>query len=230
MTSTTPKKSANRTLRKPAAKASQGPRGNLSKPEITKLLMQAQEAYRIQDQLGLIDSATSFDSWRRDQVMSAVGLPGISKISRVHFRTVFAHFLTLCGMDSKAYMALMTTGPKRDHGDLRDTHESSEALVAKMREALAEHSSVSLAPGATYIHAGWLLAAARQRTGKATLTLDTMAERIHPFVLVGLLSHLRNHIARREGRETDRRQPRKYPCKPDAGAMHEDSSDSSDPF
>jgi len=227
---TATKKPSPRTPRKPSAKPPQQARGNLTKPEITKLLMQATEAFRFQSKLGMIDESMNFDSWRRDQVMGSVGLPGISKIFRVHFREVFAHFLTLSGRDSEAYKALTTTGPKRVDGDPSDTYESSEALVAKMRESLALHAVATLAPGATPIHSGWLLSAARQRTGKPTLTLDTMADRLEPFVLVGLLSHLRNHIARREGRETDRRKVRKYPRKANAGPMHEDGIDSGDPF
>lgn len=196
--------------------------GSLSRPEITKLVMQAQEAFDYQTQLGNIAPATRFDTWRRDQVMAAVGLPGISKIGRGHWRSVYAHFLILCGRDDEAYLALNSTGPKRDHGQAADTHESSEALVHKMREAISYHSFASLPPGSDYIHPGWLLAAARQRSGKATLTWDTMAERLDPGTLVGLLSHLRNHIARREGRESDRRTKRSYPSKPDLGSISDD--------
>ena len=53
---------------------------DLRLPEITKLLMQAQEAFRIQADLGLIDPSERFDTWRRDQVMSAVGRPGSGEI------------------------------------------------------------------------------------------------------------------------------------------------------
>ena len=150
--------------------------------------MQAQEAFHYQTALGKIDSGTTFDSWRRDQVMLSVGRPGISKIGRSQWRTVYAHFLTLTGRDGDAYAALTTTGPKRDHGPASDNYESSEALVHKMREAIADHSRQPLTPGTDHIHPGWLLAAARQRTGKPTLTWDTMAERVDPVTLVGLLS------------------------------------------
>ena len=187
--------------------------------------MQAQDAFHYQTALGKIDAGTTFDSWRRDQVMLSVGLPGISKIGRSQWRTVYAHFLTLSGRDDDAYAALTATGPKRDHGPSSDNYESSEALVHKMREAIANHARQTLKPGTDHIHPGWLLAAARQRSGKATLTWDTMAERLDPVTLVGLLSHLRNHIARREGRESDRRIKRSYPPKSDPGSMHEDDSD-----
>ena len=200
-------------------------KGSLTRPETTKLVMQAQDAFHYQTALGKIDAGTTFDSWRRDQVMLSVGLPGISKIGRSQWRTVYAHFLTLSGRDDDAYAALTATGPKRDHGPSSDNYESSEALVHKMREAIANHARQTLKPGTDHIHPGWLLAAARQRSGKATLTWDTMAERLDPVTLVGLLSHLRNHIARREGRESDRRIKRSYPPKSDPGSMHEDDSD-----
>lgn len=228
MKTTTPRTSPLRTPRTPRAKAVPRAKGSLTRPETTKLVMQAQEAYHYQTAMGLIDAGTTFDAWRRDQVMSAVGLGGISKIGRSHWRPVFAHFLTLAGRADEAYAVLTTTGPKRDHGPAGDTHESSEALVHQMREALFRHSRASIPPGAVPIHPGWLLAAARQRTGKPTLTWDTMAERLHPGTLVGLLSHLRNHIARREGRESDRRSQRSYPARQDPGSMHEDTD--SEPF
>ena len=204
------------------------PKGNLTSPEITKLFMQTQEAFHYQTALGNIGLGTRFDDWRRDQVMAAVSRPGLSKINRSHWRTVYAHFLTLSGRDDEAYAVLTSTGRKRDHGSDSDTHESSEALVHKMREALDNHAREILTPGVDHIHPGWILAAARQRTGKSTLTFETLAERLDPYVLVGLLSHLSNHIARREGRESDRRSKRSYPAKKDPGSMHE--SGEFDPF
>jgi hypothetical protein len=77
-----------------------------------------------------------------------------------------------------------------------------------------------------WITPGWLIAAARQLTGKPTLTLAAMAERLDPQTLAGLLSHRRDHIALREGRDTDRRAKRVYPKPSDPGSMHEDA----DPF
>lgn len=214
---------------KAAATSVQKPRkpGSLTHNETTNLVMAAQEAFSYQEALKAVEPGTSFNDWRRDQVMAAVGLGGISKIGRVHFRTVKAHFLTLAGRDDEAFAILNKTGQKRDHGDPTDTHESAEALVAKIREALTNHATVPadrLQSGKGHIHFGWFLAAARQRTGKPTLTMDTLAERLDPVTLVGLLSHLRNHIARREVREDEiKRKVRRYPKKPDPGSFDEDS-------
>ncbi|MFT3992033.1 MAG: hypothetical protein QM680_11545 [Luteolibacter sp.] len=66
-----------------------------------------------------------------------------------------------------------------------------------------------------------VIAVAAQRTRKPTLTMDTLAERLDPKTLKGLLSHLVNHIATRGGRATDRRSKRQYPKKADPGEMAE---------
>ena len=63
------------------------------------------------------------------------------------------------------------------------------------------------------------LTAARQRTGKPTLTMKTLAQRLSPQILFGLLCHLDEHIALREDREDlDRRAKRIYPKKANLGA------------
>lgn len=200
-----------------------GPTGCLTREETTNLILQAQEAFNYQAALGHIEPGTKFDDWRRDQVMDEVGLPGISKIHRGHFRPVKARFLELAGRDDEALELRLKSGQKRDHGDPTDTYESSEALVAKIREALAGHATVpveSLLPGAQHIHPGWIIAAARQRTGKPSLTMDTLAERLDPHTLRGLLSHLVSHINLREGRAIpERRKPRTYPQPADPGEM-----------
>jgi hypothetical protein len=197
--------------------------GSLSRPETTKLVMQAQEAFHYQTVLHNIEPGTKFDDWRRDQVMACVGLPGISKIGRSHFRAVLAHFLALSGRDDEAFELLNRTGKKRDHGNPADTHESAEAIVSHIRLALDNHAKAVVTDPKGHIHTGWFLACARQRTGKPTLTMATLAERLDPVTLTGLLSHLRNHISRREGREdTTRRKPRLYPKPADPGDFESD--------
>lgn len=227
---TTTKTTHAQRARKAPAKRVQKARstGSLSRAETTNLVMTAQEAFNYQLVLKRVEPGTSFDDWRRDQVMDSVSLPGISKIGRVHFRTVKAHFLTLAGRDDEAFALLNRTGQKRDHGDPSDTHESSEEVVALIRQALADHAQVPaerLVGGTGHIHPGWLISAARQRTRKPSLTMDTLAS-LDRKTLFGLLSHLKSHINKREGRDDqDRRSPRHYPRKQDPGTMHED-----DPF
>ena len=212
--------------RKPSAKPVQksgtpGETGNLSKPEITKLLLQAKEAWGYQLARKGIRPCCTFDNFRRDQVMAAVGLPGLSKLNRSHWRTVSAHFLTLAGREDEAFDLLQKTGDKTYRGTKPgDTWETAEAYVSHIRLALADHLGTALQPGSLHIEASWFLHAARQRTGKPTLTMETLAERLDPQILHGLLSHLRNHIALREGRAAlDRRAVRQYPSKPDPGQI-----------
>lgn len=210
--------------RSPSAKPVQkrgtpGAKGHLTREETTNLVLQAREAFDHQNRLGRIEPGQSFDDWRHDQVMDAVGVPGISKIARSEWRKVKAHFLALSGRDDEAFKLLNQTGVKTYRpASPDDTWESSEAYVAHIRTALANHAQATVTHPKGHIHAGWFLAAARQRTGKPTLILDTLAERLDAETLCGLLSHLRNHIATREGRaDTDRRAPRSYPKKSDPG-------------
>jgi hypothetical protein len=212
---------------KPRAKAVQrtgspGDFGRLTAAEIKNLILQAQEAFHYQTVLGNIEPGTKFDDWRRDQVMDSVGLAGLSKIDRSHWRTVKAHFLCLAGREDEAFTLLQTTGTKsyRPTSE-QDTWESSETYVALIREALTNHAQVpatSLLDGKGHIHTGWLIAAARQRTGKPTLTLETLAERLDAQTLQGLHAHLVSHINKREGRAIpSRRAARIYPEPADSG-------------
>jgi len=207
------------------AKAVQKPKtSHLSREETTNLLLQAQEAFHYQTVCGHIEPGISFDGWRRDQVMDAVGKPGISKIARPDWKTVKAHFLTLSGREDEAFTLLNQTGLKsyRPQG-ASDTWETCEEFAAIVRHNLATHRETIGTHEKGHIHEGWFIAAARQRTGKPTLTMATLAERLDPRTLHGLLAHLRNHIARREGREVaTRRKTRTYPHKSDPGSMHED--------
>lgn len=219
------KKAARKAAAKPVQRrGSPGATGNLSREEITSLLLQAQDAFKVQSALRRVEPGQSFDEWRREQVMDAAGVPGISKLQRAQWRTVKAHFLTLSGLDAEAFKLLNQTGLKTYRpASPADTWETSEAYVAHIRTALDEHAKVALTDPKGHIHPGWFLAAARQRTGKPTLILDTLAERLDPQTLAGLLAHLRNHIAKREGRgNLDRRAPRAYPKPADFEDGHPD--------
>lgn len=166
----------------------------------------------------------SFDEWRREMVFERVACAGISKINRSHWREVMALFLELAGREDDAFKLLTETGVKSYRPvDNNDTWETCETYVALIRQALQDHATVpvdGLQEGKRHIHAGWLITAARQREGKPTLTLETLAERLDPQTLHGLLSHLRNHIALREGRAVpERRAKRIYPKPSDPGQM-----------
>jgi hypothetical protein len=224
-------KSIPQTRRRPSAKPPQksggtpGETGKLTAAETRALILQATDAYNYQLALGNIEPGQAFDDWRRDRVMDAVELPGISKINRCHWRTVMAEFLQLAGRDDEAFGMRQRTGVKTYRPtDQGDTWETSETYVAAIRKALDDHSRAVVSDPKGHIHTGWFLTAARQRTGKPSLTMDTLAERVDPNALHGLLSHLRNHISLREGRANlERRSARSYPKPADPGDM-------SDPF
>ncbi len=214
------------TTRKPSARpvrksGTPGETGNLSNEEKTKLLLQAKEAWNYQIVAKCIPATTNFDEFRREQVQACVGLSGISKLNRSHWRTVSAHFLTLASCEDEAFELLNRTGEKTYRGSKQgDTWETAEVYVHQIQQALADHSTATLAIGMTRIEAAWFLHAARQRTRKPSLTMETLAERLDPQTLLGLLSHLRNHISRREGREVpELRSKRNYPAKPDSGQI-----------
>lgn len=204
--------------RRSPAPSMHGP-GSLTKPEIQKLVLQAKDAYAHQLAQGRVEPGQGFDDWRREQVLNVAGVPGTSKLARRDFRTVFAHFLTLSGKDEEAFEVLTKTGTKRDHGPAGETYESAEAIVFRIREALAMHAAFpeeSLV--GERITDAWLIAAATQRTGKPSLVMDDLAARLDNATLIGLLSHLRNWIAVRENRQDETlRAGRRYPKKPDAG-------------
>jgi hypothetical protein len=199
----------------------------LSREETINLVLQAQEAFNYQRASGNLDPATNPNEWRRDQVMAAVGKAGVSKIARPDWRTVKAHFLILSGREDEAFFVLNQTGTKSYRpADSADTWETCEDYAALVRRALVNHSSAAAPHPKGHIHEGWFLTAARQRAGIPSLSMATLAERLDPHTLHGLLSHLRNHIALREGRANpERRKKRTHPQIPNPGQMHEDPPD-----
>jgi hypothetical protein len=227
--STKAKTTTSQRARKQPAKSSQkrgsfGPTGSLTGSEKQNLALQAKDAFKHQKSQGRVDPDTNENDWRREQVEDVTGKAGVSKLNRSDFRPVKAHFLTLAGREDEAFALLNKTGTKAYRPTSpADTHESAEAVVALIMEALITHANkpaASLHSDKGHIHAGWFLACARQRTAKPTLTMETLANRLDAVTLTGLLSHLRNHIALREGRaDLDRRSKRTYPKKADPGEM-----------
>lgn len=219
---TKPKKTTSQRTRKPAASPARTFAGSLlTRQETTNLLLQAKEAFDCQTARGRVEPGDTFNDWRRDQVMDVCGKAGLSKITRSDWRTVKAHFLNLSGREDEAFTLLNQTGLKsyRPAGP-GDTWENCEQYSALITTCLAAHLAAPVTHPKGHIHAGWFLAMARQRTNKPTLTLATLADRLDPSTLHGLLSHLRNHIALREGRAVpDLRKKRVYPKKADPGEM-----------
>lgn len=207
----------NKTTNSRAAGAWQKPRkasasGRLTRKEVTSLVLLARDAHIYLKDRNRVDRYLTFDEWRHEQVEDACGKTGISKMTRSDYRTVKAHFLCLMDREAEAFQILQKTGTKSYRPTSKDdTWEASEAVVFRIREALSNHESSQVDHPGGHITADWFLAAARQRTGKPSLNMDSLAERLDAPALTGLLAHLRNHIATREGRdEPKQRSARTY--------------------
>jgi hypothetical protein len=125
-------------LAKPARKPHGGPRGNMTPAEIKPLLFHARQAYDAQLAAGVVDDQ-DFNSWRHEQVMAAVGKPGLTACSHEDFRPLRAHFFTLAGRDSAAFRDLMTSGQPTDHAAPGDTFEARRELAWTIAQALEAH-------------------------------------------------------------------------------------------
>jgi len=73
--------------------------------EITPLVLEAKDAYAYQEALGNIDPGVTFEAWRREQCLEAVGKPGLSKCKSDDWQDLAAHFCVLAGKDAEALSA-----------------------------------------------------------------------------------------------------------------------------
>jgi hypothetical protein len=121
------------------AAAPQKPRGNMSRAEITPLVLEAKAALLAQIELANIDPQTDFDAWRRDEVLKAVGKPGISACDSDDYNKIMAHFAELAGHDELALEHRLKSGKVKDHGDPNDTHEARRTLAALIMQNLRAH-------------------------------------------------------------------------------------------
>ena len=121
-------------------------RGNMKPGEIRPLVMAASKAFHLQKEYGNISDTTTFDDWRHEQCLQAVGKPGITACDHVHFRPLIAHFQTLSGDDAGAFASLMQTGPASDHAAPGDTHEERRILADNIGTALAAHMHLATTP------------------------------------------------------------------------------------
>ena len=94
-----------------------------------------------------MDDSETFDTWRKAQCLEAVGKPGITACDHYDFRPLLAHFQTLAGDDSSAFISLMRSGKPTDHATPGDTIEEREAIVA----SLAAHMHLATAETITLL-------------------------------------------------------------------------------
>lgn len=204
------KSSVKKTARKSVAHK---PTSNLSGKQKQILAMVAQEGFKLQD------PSISFDDWRHEQVMDAVGRSGLTECDQSHYCDLMGHFLTAASRDAEAldWYLRNSKNPERqiawkiakalaDHTFL--AHASVEQVAAATssrylkrrlakREALQDHAEGPV----TY---DYLLSIVRDKTRRPTLTLDvdlavSLADRCDVSQLYQILYTLNNRIAEREG-------------------------------
>jgi len=209
------KSTAKKTTRKAAAKPVK-PRGNISPEEIQPLIMAAREAYTVQD------PGITFDAWRAEEVMAAVGRPGLTACDHNHFCDLMGHFKTAAGKDDEAltwYLKGSTDSARQIAWSIANTltahltlaHSTVDALTAsthprklkrqlEARESIRDHSEGPLS-------FDYLLSIVRDKTRRPNLTLDSdLASALADRCTAGQLTQIRftlvNRISEREGRGT----------------------------
>ncbi len=198
-------------------KAASGPRGNMKPAEIQALAITARKAFDFQRDLGNLDDAVKFDDWRREQVLEAVGKPGLSACDHHDFLPVRAHFGLLAGKDEAALDDLLKTGKVKDHGELEDTYENRRNKVHLIREAIGYHVILAETPEAAVapkdlahwqairasggpIREGYALVVARNKHKIQPRSIDELSDRLTARQLEQLLFTITNRINAKEGR------------------------------
>jgi hypothetical protein len=213
------------TTKRPAAKgqkkprkAASGPRGNMTREEITPLAILAKKAFDLQVHYGNLDASTDQKSWRQGEVMKAVGKGGLSKCDHGDFQDVLGHFALLAGMDEVALNAFLKSGKVKDHGSPEDTHEARRQKVHLIREAIGYHVILAETPEAQVspkerhawdciqadpkgpIREGYAFWIARQKFGKQPRTIDEFSQDFTVNQLNQILFKITNAINAKEGR------------------------------
>lgn len=202
-----------KTTRKAVSKPAKQ-RGNISPEEIQPLIIAAREAYAVQD------PGISFDEWRPEEVMAAVGRTGITACDHGHFCDLMGHFKTAAGKDDEALGWFLKSSKNTERQiawsiaeiltqHIALAHSTVEALTAATpprklktllaaREALLDHPEGPL-------NFGYLLSIVREKTRRPDLTLGTdlaasLAERCDKIQLTQIRFTLVNRRNEREGR------------------------------
>lgn len=209
----TTKPVARKTARKAAAKPVK-PRGNISPEEIKPLIMAAREAFLAQD------PGISFDEWRREEVLAAVGRDGLTACDHDHFCDLMGHFKTAAGKDDEAlrwFLKGSKTTERQIAWSIANTlaahitlaHSTVEAVTAatpprKLKRRLAAREAILDHPEGP-LSFDYLVSIVRDKTRRPNLTLGTdlaasLADRCDKIQLAQIRFTLVNRIAEREGR------------------------------
>lgn len=204
-------------VKKPARKAVARPvksRGNISPEEIQPLIMAALEAYAVQS------PGISFNEWRSEEVMAAVGRPGLTACDHGHFCDLMGHFKTGAGKDDEALTWYLKGSKDTERqiawsiAGLLSAHitlaHSTVAQIAattpprQLKRRLERHAALLDHPEGP-ISFDYLVSIVRDKTRRPDLTLTadlqtSLAERCNAAQLAQIRFTLINRISEREGR------------------------------
>ncbi len=202
------------TTRKPAKKKPGKVRGNISPEEIQPLIMAAREAYAVQD------PGITFDEWRAEEVMAAVGRPGLTACDHGHFCDLMAHFKIAAGKEDEALHWILKGGKNTERQiawSIAETlaahvalaHATVEQIAAstpprQLKRRLERHAALLDHPEGP-LSFDYLVSLVRDKTRRPDLTLSadlktSLAERCTAGQLAQIRFTLVNRIAEREGR------------------------------
>jgi hypothetical protein len=206
------KTAGKKTRRKAVAKPVK-PRGNISPEEIQPLIMAAREAWQFQG------AVIPFDDFRAEEVMAAVGRPGLTACDHGHICDLMGHFKLAAGNDEEA-MEWFLKGGKNSERQLAWAIEKILAAHLHLAHTTPEEIAATTSPrslkrrlakfAALQDHAegpitfDYLLAIVRDKTRRPDLTLGadlaaSLAERCTMNQLLWIRNSLVNRIAEREG-------------------------------
>jgi hypothetical protein len=209
-----PKTAPLKSSRKPASKAvAKKQRGNISTEEIRPLIMAARDAWQFQGSPG------SFDDFRAEEVMTAVGRPGLSSCDHDHFCDLMGHFKLAAGRDDEAMEWFLKGGKNSERqlawaisqilsAHLALAHATPEQIAAttsprSLKRRLEKFAALKDHPEGP-ISFDYLVSIVRDKTRRQDLTLGvdlaaSLAERCTVPQLVWIRNTLVNRIAEREG-------------------------------
>jgi hypothetical protein len=173
--------------------------GNLKPAEIRPLVLAAKAAYDHQAQFGLVDPDGTFDAWRREQCLAAVGKFGLTACTHGDFQPLMAHFKTLSGDLAAALSSHLKTGAPVSLAARGDTWEARRNLAHQIATAVNSHTAAG-----GKIGVGYVVALVRAKTRRPDLTLGGdweagLADRCTTAQLTQIRNTVINRISAAEG-------------------------------
>lgn len=118
----------------------------LSREQKRYLILAAQQAYRVQGELGLLPDGETFDAFRHREAFGACGVGGFRTMLQRHFVAALARFGELAGRDvARLRMREVGDGKRRALGKLDHECRSLADAFGSAEEARAYADRLSLA-------------------------------------------------------------------------------------